>query len=123
MLQEVRQTGRGGNLKDDIEILEEKEGLGPAVENGDLIHFSCSVALDGYVVQERQAQDAWLGSRRIAPGVSKALIGMRLGGYRRVRVPPYLAFGTGARPGRVTAETILEYEIWLESVHKTVAEL
>ena len=114
---------QGGNLRDGVEILEEKVGSGPGVENGDLIHFFCSVSLDGRLVQERKSQKVWMGSRGIVPGVSKALIGMCSGGYRRVRVLPHLAFGTAKMPSRITAETVLEYEVWLESVHKTVAEL
>ncbi len=88
-----------------------------------MLHFDCAVHLDGEEVQARGPQKAWLGSRRLAPGLARALTGMRVGGYRRVRIPPHLAFGTGQMPARVRSDSSLEYEVWLDSLHTTVAEV
>jgi FKBP-type peptidyl-prolyl cis-trans isomerase len=110
-------------MQDGIEILEERAGTGPEASQGDIVRFDCAVALDQRTVQAKHEQKTWLGSRRIAPGVTEALRGMRPGGYRRVRVAPHLAFGSGPRPKSLRADSVLEYELWLNEIHTTVAEV
>ncbi len=110
-------------MRDGIEILEELEGNGAPAKQGDVLRFDCAVTLDRKVVQQRREEKTWLGSRRLSPAITESLRGMRPGGYRRVRVSPHLAFGTGARPKNVRADSELEYEVWLQEIHSTVAEV
>jgi FKBP-type peptidyl-prolyl cis-trans isomerase len=88
-----------------------------------MLNFACAVQLDGAEVQGKSEQETWLGSRKLAPGVARILSGMRAGGYRRVRVPPHLAFGSGGIPARLHADSDLHYEVWLDAIHTTVAEV
>lgn len=57
-----------------------------------------------------------LGEGRILPGIERAVKGMRVGGQRRVTVPPRLGWGQRGDPGRVPPGATLVYEVTLEDV-------
>jgi hypothetical protein len=53
---------------------------------GDVVAFECAAFLNrGSELHARRAESALLGQRRLIPGVESALVGMREGGYRKVR--------------------------------------
>src|SRR6266581_115000 len=65
-----------------------------------------------------RSENAVIGSRRLVAGVEAALIGMREGGYRKVRISPHLAYrGTGVE-GKIPPNAVLIYEFWLQVVEK-----
>jgi FKBP-type peptidyl-prolyl cis-trans isomerase (trigger factor) len=57
-----------------------------------------------------------LGTRRVIAGVERSLIGMKRGGYRRVKVSPHLAYRDKGVPGIIPANAVLVIEIWLRGV-------
>jgi hypothetical protein len=57
-----------------------------------------------------------LGSREAIAGVEYALLGMRKGGYRKVRVSPHLAFREEGLPELVPAGAVLIIELWLREI-------
>jgi hypothetical protein len=85
---------------------------------GDVVAFECAAFLNrGSELHARRAESALLGQRRLIPGVESALVGMREGGYRKVRISPHLAYrAQGA--GTVPPNAVLIYELWLNSVEK-----
>jgi len=54
------------------------------------------------------------GSREVVAGLSRGVIGMRVGGVRRLRISPHLGYGDGEVPG-VPANAVLVFEIELLS--------
>jgi FKBP-type peptidyl-prolyl cis-trans isomerase len=51
-------------------------------------------------------------------GIETALIGMREGGYRKVRISPHLAYrGTGVS-GKIPKNAVLIYELWLNAIEE-----
>jgi FKBP-type peptidyl-prolyl cis-trans isomerase len=49
-------------------------------------------------------------------GVERALIGMKVGGYRKVRVSPHLAYGDKGIQDLVPPDAVLICEIWLRDI-------
>lgn len=102
-----------------IRIVADTEGTGARAERGDAVAFECAAFLNkGAVVHSRRAESAVLGSRRFIAGVEHALVGMREGGYRKVRISPHLAYRAGGIEGKIPANAVLIYELWLRSVEK-----
>src|SRR5262252_949348 len=102
-----------------IKVVAEEEGSGRRAEKGDAVEFDCAGYLNrGDVIHRRRSEAVVLGSRRLIAGIEYALVGMREGGYRKVRISPHLAYrGTGVQD-RIPANAVLIYELWLRSVEK-----
>ena len=58
-----------------------------------------------------------LGANRVIPGFERGVLGMRIGGQRRVIIPPDLAYGsTGSGDGTIPANATLIFEVELLDV-------
>jgi FKBP-type peptidyl-prolyl cis-trans isomerase len=102
-----------------IKIVAEIEGAGARAEKGDLVAFDSAASLNkGTELHARRPDSVTLGSRRYIAGVEGALLGMREGGYRKVRISPHLAYGAGGVAGKIPANAVLVYELWLTSVDR-----
>jgi FKBP-type peptidyl-prolyl cis-trans isomerase len=53
-------------------------------------------------------------------GVEHALMGMKAGGYRKVRISPHLAYRNKGIPGLVHPDAVLIYEIWLRDIMSAI---
>ena len=106
-------------MRSGLKVIAETEGTGARVENGDAVVFDCSASLNkGSVVHARRTESVVLGSRRFIAGVEYALVGMREGGYRKVRISPHLAYRDAGVEGKVPENAVLVYELWVTSVEK-----
>jgi FKBP-type peptidyl-prolyl cis-trans isomerase len=56
-----------------------------------------------------------VGSDQVVRGLNEGIIGMKVGGKRRLTIPPILGYGNQSRPG-VPANSTLVYEIELLNV-------
>jgi len=102
-----------------IRIVAETEGAGAQAQKGDLVAFDCAAFLNkGTEVHPRRSESLALGSRRFIAGIEAALVGMREGGYRKVRISPHLAYRAAGVEGKVPPNAVLIYELWLTSVQK-----
>lgn len=98
-------------------LLDDQEGHGPAAWPGQTVTVSVaawrsdgrSLELPGTVGERTLV----LGEGAAIRGLEHALRGMRVGGCRRVEVPPALAFGTEGRAGAVPPGATLVLEIRL----------
>ena len=54
-----------------------------------------------------------LGRREAVAGVEHALLGMKVGGYRKVRISPHLAYRDKGIPDLIPPNAVLICEIWL----------
>ncbi len=57
-----------------------------------------------------------LGQRQAIAGIEHALIGMKPGGYCKVRVSPHLAYRDKGLPDLIPADAVLTCEIWLRAI-------
>ncbi len=125
-------------LPSGLEILENHEGSGPIAEAGLTIIYNVRIYLnrgDEIPLDEIQAKQgipdeqirrendqifidrtSTLGKRQVIAGIEKALLGMRAGGFRQVRVSPHLAYGARGLPGLIPPDAVLNISLWLREV-------
>jgi FKBP-type peptidyl-prolyl cis-trans isomerase len=120
-----------------LKVLQEQEGEGRSVQKGDRVMFNMRLYLnkgDEVPLNEEQAkhlpqelvriQDGvtlidrtvTLGRREVIAGVEHALIGMKVGGYCKVRISPHLAYRDKGLPDLIPPHAVLVAEIWLRAV-------
>ena len=57
-----------------------------------------------------------LGQREAIAGVEHTLMGMKAGGYRKVRISPHLAYRDKGIPDLIPPDAVLICEIWLRDI-------
>jgi FKBP-type peptidyl-prolyl cis-trans isomerase (trigger factor) len=121
-------------IKRGIKLVAEHEGIGDPVKKGDRVVYNLKIFLnkgEEVPLNERQAEHVpaemvrtvdgerfvdhriTLGSREAMAGVEYSLVGMKKGGYRKVRVSPHLAFRDKGLPDLVPPNAVLVVELWL----------
>jgi FKBP-type peptidyl-prolyl cis-trans isomerase len=120
-----------------IKLLDEREGEGAPAKKGDRVVYNLKLFLnngDEVPLNERQAEHlppeiirsvkdyrfvdhrTTLGSRDAIAGVEYSLIGMKKGGYRKVRVSPHLAYRDQGLGDMIPSNAVLIIELWLREV-------
>lgn len=120
-----------------LTLLDEREGEGRAVQKGNRVVYNARVFLnrgDEVPLNSLQAQSLhsemvrvvdgvslidhriMLGRRQAIAGVEHALIGMKVGGYRKIRISPHLAYRDKGIPDLIPPDAVLLVEIWLREV-------
>ena len=120
-----------------LKLLEEREGEGRSAEKGDRVVYNSRLFLnkgDEVPLNAKQVQHlpqdmirveagvtfvdhkTMLGSRQTMAGVEYALIGMKIGGYRKVRISPHLAYRDKGIPDLIPPNAVLICEIWLRKI-------
>ncbi len=89
----------GGEPPSELEIVDEIEGTGPHAEAGRTVtahyvgvSFSTGEEFDASWSRGRPL-DFRLGVGQVIPGWDQGIVGMRVGGRRRLVIPPDLAYG------------------------------
>lgn len=120
-----------------LTLLDEQEGTGRVAQKGDNVVYNMRLYLnkgDEVLLNEKQAEHVskekiWiqdgvtlidrtltLGRREVIAGVEHALIGMTVGGYRKVRISSHLAYRDRGLPALIPPHAVLVSEIWLRAV-------
>jgi len=120
-----------------LKLLEEREGVGTPAKKGDRVVYNTRIFLnqgDEVMLNETQAEHlpqdmirveggvifvdhkTMLGSRQTIAGVEHVLMGMKVGGYRKVRISPHLAYRDKGIPDLIPPDALLICEIWLRHV-------
>ncbi|MGI9534273.1 MAG: FKBP-type peptidyl-prolyl cis-trans isomerase [Thermodesulfobacteriota bacterium] len=129
------------NIKSGIKLLEESEGHGETAEKGDQVVYNIKLFLNmGEEVLLNQIQvknmpehlshmvrtegdykfinhHTTLGKRETVAAVEYSLIGMKEGGYRKIKASPHLAYGENGIPGLIPKDAVLTIEIWLREIN------
>ncbi len=89
-----------GPAPTDLEIVDLEEGIGPEAAPGKTV----AVHYVGVAFSSGEEFDSSydrgeplvfpLGARRVIPGWDNGLVGMKVGGRRRLVIPPHLAYGS-----------------------------
>lgn len=120
-----------------LKLLEEREGAGTPANKGDRVLFNMRLFLnrgDEVLLNEMQAmhlpkemirivdgatlidRTIVLGRREAMAGVEHALMGMKVGGYRKVRVSPHLAYRDKGITDLIPPDAVLICDIWLRDI-------
>lgn len=120
-----------------LKLLEEREGAGTPAKQGDRIVYNTRIFLnrgEEVLRNDLQAKELpkemvrveggvtfidhtiVLGQRRAIAGIEQALVGMKVGGYRKVRVSPHLAYRDKDVSDLIPPDAVLIVELWLREV-------
>lgn len=77
--------------------------------------------LKGQIVEERGSFQSGafpfrIGTRAVIPGFEQGVIGMRVGGSRRLTVPPHLAYGATGNGSQIPGNAWLVFDVQLTNV-------
>ncbi|GIK38535.1 MAG: peptidyl-prolyl cis-trans isomerase [Chloroflexota bacterium] len=104
-------------MRKGIEIEELRPGNGLTAERGQTVTLRYTGFLNhGDKFQENTTCTFRVGSREVISGLAHGVEGMRVGGRRRVRVSPHLAYGAAGVLGLIPANAVLIFEIELLEV-------
>jgi FKBP-type peptidyl-prolyl cis-trans isomerase len=104
-------------LRAGIKLLEEIEGIGQAAQKGDTVEVKMNGWLNkGQHIQKDYVGTITLGSRIAIPGIEYAIMGMKRGGRRRIKISPHLGYGENGVKGLIPSNAVLIYEIELINV-------
>lgn len=120
-----------------LTLPDEREGDGRVAQIGDRVVYNMRLYLnkgDEVLLNEKQAEHVLkekirsqdgvtlidrtvtLGRREVIAGVEHALIGMTVGGYRKVRISSHLAYRDRGLPACIPPHAVLVAEFWLRAV-------
>ncbi|MCZ6591051.1 MAG: FKBP-type peptidyl-prolyl cis-trans isomerase [Alphaproteobacteria bacterium] len=125
-------------LPSGLKIIENQEGSGPVAESGHTVVYNVRIFLNqgdevpiNDALEERGIPDdrirrendqvlidhiSTLGKRHAIAGIEKALMGMRAGGFRKIRVGPHLAYRDRGLPGLIPPDAVLNVSVWLREI-------
>ena len=99
-----------------LEITELAPGSGPPAQPGDAlaIHYRGTLE-DGTEFDASyprgETLDFTLGAGELITGMDQGLVGLRVGGRRRLRIPPALGYGRAGVPGVIPPNAVLVFEV------------
>ena len=120
-----------------LKLLDEREGAGTPGKKGDRVVYNIRIFLNqGEEVPLNKLQAKQLskdmvrvvdgvtfidhtivlGRRKAVAGVEHALMGMKVGGYRKVRLSPHLAYRDNGIPDLIPPDAVLICEVWLRNI-------
>ena len=123
-----------------LTLLDEREGDGRVAQISDRVVYNMRLYLnkgDEVLLNEKQAEHVLkekiriqdgvtlidrtvtLGRRKVIAGVEHALIGLTVGGYRKVRISSHMAYRDRGLPALIPPHAVLVTEIWLRAVIET----
>jgi FKBP-type peptidyl-prolyl cis-trans isomerase len=104
-----------------LEITDISPGSGPAAKAGDAlsIHYRGTLE-DGTEFDSSYPRgdtlDFKLGAGELIKGMDSGLVGLRVGGKRRLRIPPALGYGKAGIRGVIPPDSVLIFEVELVSI-------
>lgn len=99
-------------------------GSGQAAQNGDclVMKYQGNLASDGSVFDENydkpQALQFTLGQGQVIQGWDQGLVGMKVGGTRRLEIPYSMGYGESGNPPTIPAKADLVFTVTLEQIKK-----
>jgi FKBP-type peptidyl-prolyl cis-trans isomerase len=100
-----------------VDIESEEVGSGDIAARGKTVVVRLRGTLRrGDVFMESEQHTFRVGARMAIPGLEYGVEGMRVGGRRRIRVPPHLAYRDEGIAGRVPPNALLFFDVELLEV-------
>ncbi len=105
----------------EVEILKDVPGSGPIIKN----HYKISVHYRGFLEDGTEFDSSFkrntpfvfqIGTRQVILGWEQALIGMKVGGKRTIKIPPDLAYGSRGAGELIPPNATLIFDIEIISI-------
>ena len=106
---------------DKLQFIDLKVGTGPAAAPGDTVrvHYTGWLANGNKFDSSRdrgQPFDVTLGQGQVIPGWDEGIPGMKVGGRRKLIIPPKLAYGDQGQPPTIPAKATLYFTVELVAI-------
>jgi peptidylprolyl isomerase len=106
---------------DTLQITDEKIGTGPAVKSGDTVTVNYKGTLQNGTVFDssytrNQPFTTQIGTGQVIKGWDEGIVGMKVGGKRKLIIPPDLAYGSQGAGGAIPPNATLTFEIELLNI-------
>jgi len=104
-----------------LQVVDLNVGTGQEVHTGDLVsvHYTGALA-DGTVFDSSRPRGKPLqfrvGAKQVIPGFERGVVGMKVGGIRRLTIPPDLGYGNKGVPPVIPPKATLTFEVELVSI-------
>jgi peptidylprolyl isomerase len=111
-------TGTPTRLKSGLEYIDDVVGKGPMPKKGQKVGIAYSAAIGNKRIESVTASAPFvfvLGSDQAMKGLQEGVSTMKLGGKRRILVPPELGYGK-EEVGSVPPNSIIIYDVELLSI-------
>jgi FKBP-type peptidyl-prolyl cis-trans isomerase FkpA len=106
-------------MRKGIKIDELQLGEGPLAQKGKVVTIRYTGCLRrGDKFQEDLTCTFKVGSREVIAGLERGVEGMHVGGKRRIRVSPHLAYGDEGVEGTIPPNAVLLFEVELLEVRE-----
>ncbi len=104
-----------------LEITDVVIGTGVVAQRGDALSIHYRGTLDNGAefdnsYDRNETLDFTLGAGELIKGMDEGLVGMRVGGKRRLRIPPHLGYGSQGVPGLIPPRSVLVFEVELAGI-------
>ena len=105
-----------------LQITDLVKGKGTAAASGSclIVKYYGTLATTGIVFDENftttQGFEFQLGENQVIPGWDQGLVGMKVGGTRRLVIPSALAYGTQSPSAAIPANSNLVFVVYLETI-------
>jgi FKBP-type peptidyl-prolyl cis-trans isomerase FkpA len=108
----------GPEKVNELVILDEAEGTGPAAKSGDrvTVHYTGWLTDGTKFDSSRDAGKPFsfpLGAGRVIPGWDKGVVGMKVGGKRKLTIPSDLGYGEQGAGGAIPPNATLKFDVEL----------
>ncbi len=103
-----------------LTIIDAQVGTGSSAATGNIVTVNYTgMFMDGKVFDTSVGKQPFtfeLGIGKVIPGWDQGILGMRIGGKRRLIIPPDLAYGQKGIPGTIPPNAVLIFDIELLDV-------
>ena len=105
-----------------LEIEDTKVGTGRACQTGDTVHVQYTGTLMNGVKFDSSYDNGGkpftftLGKGSVIKGWDQGVVGMKVGGKRKLRIPPDLGYGAAGSPPKIPANAGLLFDVELVSI-------
>jgi len=96
-----------------IDVICDLPGQGGGAVRGDTVSIQYQLFLNRGELIQSQSVTFTIGQRRVIAGLEYGVEGMRVGGRRRFRVGPHLAYGEDGVEGLIPANAVLIFDVEL----------
>jgi peptidylprolyl isomerase len=106
--------------KSGLQYVDVKVGTGATPKKGQTVALNYTITVNGKKIEgstPTQPMQFEIGKEQALKALEEGVSTMKVGGQRKLIVPPELGYGAEGIPGRVPPNSVLNFDVELLSVH------